>query len=81
MLLHTERDGMATLEERRRRGQDLIKKYKPLSGADPYACAVDVISDILLSVAQNEDEATQMLQCAEMEFRSAVEGESFLNEG
>ncbi|HEY7307190.1 MAG TPA: hypothetical protein VH601_23910 [Bryobacteraceae bacterium] len=72
---------MPTLEERKRRGQDLVKKYRPVSGADPYACAADAISDILLSVAQNEDEATQILQSAEMEFRNAVEGESFLNEG
>jgi hypothetical protein len=69
------------LEERRRRGQELIKKYRPVSGTDPYACAADVISDILLSVAQNEEEATQLLQSAEMEFRNTIEGESFLNEG
>jgi hypothetical protein len=59
----------------------LVKKYRPVSGVDPYACASDAISDILLSVAQNEDEATQILQSAEMEFRNAIEGESFLNEG
>ncbi len=72
---------MPTLEERKRRGQDLLKKYRGVSGTDPYACAADAISDILISVAQNEDEATQLLQAAEMEFRNAVEGESFLNEG
>jgi hypothetical protein len=72
---------MPTLEERKRRGQDLVKKYRSVSGMDPYACAADAISDILLSVAQNEEEATQILQSAEMEFRNAVEGESFLNEG
>lgn len=69
------------LEERKRRGQELIKKYRLVSGTDPYACAADVISDILLAVAQNEDEATQLLQSAEMEFRNAIENESFLNEG
>jgi hypothetical protein len=72
---------MPTLEERTRRGQDLVKKYRSVSGMDPYACAADAISDILLAVAQNEEEATQILQSAEMEFRNAVEGESFLNEG
>ena len=69
------------LEERKRRGQELIKRYRAISGTDPYACAADVISDILLSVAQNEEEATQLLQSAEMEFRNATESESFLNEG
>lgn len=72
---------MATLEERKRRGEDALKKYRTLSGTDPYACATDAISDILLSVAQNEGEATQLLQCAEMEFRNAMEGESFVSEG
>lgn len=69
------------LEERKRRGHELIKKYRPVSGTDPYACAADIVSDILLSVAQNEHEATQLLQAAELEFRNAVESESFLNEG
>lgn len=72
---------MPTLEERKRRGQDLLKKYRAVSGPDPYACATDAISDILFSVAQNEEEATQLLQSAEMEFRNAIEGESFVNEG
>lgn len=76
-----EAEAMPNVEERKRRGQDLIKKYKATGDSDPYDCATDAISDILLSVAQNEDEATQILQSAEMEFRNAIESESFLNEG
>lgn len=72
---------MATLQERKRRGEDIIKKYRPLSGNDPYAAATDAICDILLFVATNEDEATQLLQSAEADFRSAAEAESFLTEG
>jgi hypothetical protein len=72
---------MATFQERKRRGQEIVKKYKSCSGSDPYACAVDAIADILLFVAQTEDEGTQILQSAEMDFRNAVEGESFVTEG
>ncbi len=72
---------MSTLEERKRRGQEAIKKYRAISGNDPYTAAVDAITDILLFVAQNEGEATQLLQCAEMDFRTEVQGESFLTEG
>jgi hypothetical protein len=72
---------MATCEERRRRGGEVVKKYRPLCSNDSYAAAADAITDILLAVAQNEDEATQILQSAEMDFKTAAEGESFLAEG
>ena len=72
---------MSTLEERKRRGQEAIKRYRAVSGNDAYAAAVDAITDILLFVAQNEGEATQLLQSAEMDFRSEAQGESFLTEG
>jgi hypothetical protein len=72
---------MSTLEERKRRGQETIKRYRAVSGNDPYAAAVDAITDILLFVAQAESEATQLLQSAEMDFRSEAEGERFLTEG
>jgi hypothetical protein len=35
----------------------------------------------LLSVAQSESEGTQLLQSAEMDFRTEAEGERFLTEG
>jgi hypothetical protein len=72
---------MSTLEERKRRGQETIKRYRAASGNDPYTAAVDAITDILLFVAQTEAEATQLLQSAEMDFRSEAEGERFLTEG
>ena len=72
---------MANLEERRRRGAESVKRYRCQSGTDVYACAADAIADILLFVAQHEDEATQVLQSAEMDFRTAYEGERFLTEG
>ncbi len=72
---------MPTPEERRRRGQETVKKYRSCSGTDPYACAADAIADILLFVAQTENEATQLLQSAEMDFRSAREGEDIVAEG
>ena len=71
---------MTTLQERKRRGEDLLKKYK-VGGADWYACAVDAIADILLFVAQTEDEGTQLLHTAEIDFRNAAESESFMSEG
>ena len=70
-----------TFRERRRRGEDICKKYKALSGTDPYACAADAITDILLYVAQSEREATQILHSAEIDFKTAAETESFLAEG
>jgi hypothetical protein len=72
---------MPTLRERKRRGEDSSKRYKTDCGNDIYACAVDAIADILLSVAQNEREATQILHSAEIEFRNAAESEAFLTEG
>jgi hypothetical protein len=72
---------MSTLEERKRRGQEIVKRYRSLGGIDSYASAVDAIADILLYVAQTEGEATQLLQSAEMEFRNEAEGERFLTEG
>lgn len=72
---------MSTLSERRRRGEEICKKYRALTGNDFYACAADAIGDILLAVAKNEHEATQLLHSAEIDFRNAVEAESFLAEG
>ena len=72
---------MQNLEQRRRRGGETIKRYRASSGTDTYACAADAITDILLCIAQNEDEATQVLQSAEMDFRAAFEGERFFSEG
>ncbi len=59
----------------------MLKKYRSSSGADPYACAADAIADILLFVAQSEDEGTKILHSAEMDFRNVAEGESFAGEG
>ena len=72
---------MSTLRERKRRGEDTCKKYRALSGNDSYACAADAIGDILLTVAQNESEARQILHSAEIDFRNVAEAESFLAEG
>ena len=72
---------MATLRERKKRGEEIVKKYKPSNLNDPYTCAVDAIADILLFVAQSQSEATQMLHSAEIDFRNSAEGEAFLTEG
>lgn len=69
------------VEQRKRRGQEITKKYRPVSGDDCYACAVDAIADILLATARTEDEATQLLQAAEVDFRNSAEVESFFTEG
>lgn len=58
-----------------------MKRYRAVSGTDSYACAVDAIADILLFTAQSQDEGTQLLQAAEMDFRNFTEGERFLTEG
>jgi hypothetical protein len=71
---------MTTLQERKRRGEDILKKYKT-SGADWYACAVDAIADILLFVAQTPEEGTQLLHTAEIDFRNEAESETFMSEG
>lgn len=70
-----------TVDERKRRGQEVVKKYRSCSGTDPYACAADAIADILLFVSQSEDEAIKILHAAEMDYRNAAEGESFAAEG
>jgi hypothetical protein len=72
---------MASFEERRRRGGEIVKKYKPSCANDAYAAATDAITDILLSVAQGEDEARQILAAAEIDYRGTLEGESFAGEG
>lgn len=72
---------MAIPEERRKRGLELLKKYRAAAGNDNYAAAADAISDILLSVALNEDEGSQIIRAAEMDFHCALEGESFATEG
>jgi hypothetical protein len=69
------------LEQRKRRGQELTKKYRPVSGEDCYACAVDAIVDVLLATARTEEEATQILQAAEVDFRNSAEVETFFTEG
>ncbi|MBV9759875.1 MAG: hypothetical protein JO340_04880 [Acidobacteriaceae bacterium] len=71
----------SSLEQRKRRGQETTKKYRPLSGEDCYACAVDAIADILIATAQSEEEATQLLHAAEVDFRNSAEVESFFAEG
>ncbi|HEY6988979.1 MAG TPA: hypothetical protein VH369_11375 [Bryobacteraceae bacterium] len=72
---------MSTLSERRRRGEDICKKYRAISGTDAYACATDAIGDILLAVAKSEQEAARLLHAAEIDFRNAAEAESFMAEG
>jgi hypothetical protein len=72
---------MSTIRERQRRGEEIIKRYRSYSGTDHYACATDAIADILLFVAQSEGEATQLLHCAEVDFRNTAESESFATEG
>jgi hypothetical protein len=72
---------MAISEERRRRGQETIKRYKSVSGTDVYAAANDAIADILLYVAKTSDEARQMLHGAEIEFNNELESEDLMAEG
>ncbi len=72
---------MATTDGRKKRGQELLKKYRSTSGDDAYSAASDAIADILLSVAQSEQEATQILHAAEVDFRSTAEGEDVAAEG
>ena len=72
---------MSTLQERKRLGEEIVRRYRRMSNNDPYASAVDAITDMLLFVAQSETEATQLLQCAEMDFRNEAEVEKFLTEG
>ena len=72
---------MSTLEERKRRGEELVRRYRRVNNNDPYASAADAITDILLFVAQSEAEATLLLQSAEMDFKNEVQAEKFLTEG
>lgn len=72
---------MVTLKERKRRGEEIAKKYRSLTGNDSYAGAVDAITDLLLAVAQTEREAMQLLHSAEIEFRNQFESEQIISEG
>lgn len=72
---------MKPVELRKRRGEDILKKYRSVSGTDSYACATDAIVDILLAVCQTPQEAGQLLQSAEVDYRTAEDVESFLSEG
>ncbi len=72
---------MVTLKERKRRGEEIAKKYRTLTGNDSYAGAADAITDLLLAVAQSEREATKILHSAEAEFRSQFESEQIVSEG
>ena len=72
---------MSISEERKRRGQDTIKRYKLVSGSDAYASASDAITDILLYVAKTSEEARRILHGAELEFNNEVEREDLMAEG
>jgi hypothetical protein len=72
---------MPTLRERKRRGEEIAKKYRTLTGNNTYTGAVDAIADILLAVAQSEREAMQLLHSAEIEFRNQFESEQIISEG
>jgi uncharacterized protein YpuA (DUF1002 family) len=73
-------DRMARPDDRRKRGSELLKKYRS-SGNDKYAAAADAIADSLLSVAEDPDEARQIVHAAEEDYRVSVEEEGFLGEG
>jgi predicted transcriptional regulator len=72
---------MRNLTERKRQGEEICKQYRSISGTDRYARAVDAIADILLAVAENENEARKILQAAEIDYRGATDAESFFSEG
>lgn len=72
---------MPTLKERKQRGEEILRLYRTRSGNDRYAMATDAIVDVLLAVAQTHDEAVQLIQSSEADYRSNAEGESFLTEG
>ena len=71
---------MSKHEERRKRGKELLKKYQS-SGSNQYAAAADAIADILLGVAEDPDEAAQIISAAEEDFRCTLEAEGFVAEG
>ena len=68
-------------EERRKRGQEVLKKYRSTSGTDKYSAAADAIVDILLCTAEDEDEGAQILRAAEADYREVCECENFAAEG
>jgi hypothetical protein len=70
-----------TLKARKRRGEEMVAKYQAADRTNRYASVVDAITDLLLAVAQNAGEATQILHAAEVEYRNAAESESFVTEG
>jgi hypothetical protein len=72
---------MPISEDRRRRGQETIKRYKSVSGTDAYAAATDAIADILMFVAKTSEEAGQILHSAEVDFNTELEGEDLIAEG
>ena len=72
---------MATFEDRKKRGEQILKGYRSAVGGDDYAAAADASADILLCVARTDREGTQVLQAAEMDFRCTAESETFLTEG
>jgi hypothetical protein len=72
---------MAILEDRRKRGAEILKKHGRSSGSNKYAAAADIIADILLSVAETEEEAGQVLNAAEIDFRCSIEAEGCAAEG
>ena len=71
---------MSRHEERRKRGDELLKKYRA-SGNNKYAAAADAIADILLCVAEDPGEAEQVITAAEEDFRCMLEDEGFVAEG
>jgi hypothetical protein len=79
--MHGKQFTMATIRERKRRGEEIVKKYKPSNLNDPYTCAVDAIADILLFVAETQTEGRRILHSAEIDFVNSAEGEAFLTEG
>ena len=71
---------MSKQEERRKRGADVLKKYRS-AGGNKYAVAADAIADILLCVADTQEEANQVIRAAEEDYRCTVETEGFVAEG
>ncbi len=70
-----------TLKQRKKCGEEAIGKYQTRAKTDRYEAAVDAIADILLATAQSDEEATQILHGAEVEFRNSAEVETFVSEG
>lgn len=72
---------MASQDDRKRRGSEILKKYKQIVGNDPYAAAADAITDILLAVATDQEDAGRILQSAEVDYNGCVEREHIAGEG